>query len=159
VNSYVRTRTVVSTRYTTVNVVKTIEEVLGIGPIGLNDALAAPMTDVFDTSQAAWSYKAVVPAILRSTKLPLPLPPIVVRHAAAFQRLSSALSSRSGPPAGRIYEIQSCKSNLGLLRFAFNVFDGCADVRVGQGWLARTWLHRTLAFNNTCDHGLVALHD
>src|SRR5262249_52620822 len=45
---YVRQHAVVSTRYTTVNVVKTIEEVLGIGPIGLNDALAAPMSDIFD---------------------------------------------------------------------------------------------------------------
>src|SRR5262249_11263568 len=66
---YVRQHVVVSTRYTTVNVVKTIEEVLGIGPIGLNDALAAPMSDVFDTSRADWTYKAIVPDVLRSTQL------------------------------------------------------------------------------------------
>jgi DNA-binding beta-propeller fold protein YncE len=70
--AYVRRHAVVSTRYTTVNVVKTIEEVLGIGPIGLNDALAAPMSDVFDANSAGWSYKAIVPDVLRSTKLPLP---------------------------------------------------------------------------------------
>jgi DNA-binding beta-propeller fold protein YncE len=70
--AYVRRHAVVSTRYTTVNVVKTIEEVLGIGPIGLNDALAAPMSDVFDPSAAGWSYKAIVPEVLRSTRLPLP---------------------------------------------------------------------------------------
>lgn len=69
---YVRQHALVSTRYTTVNVVKTIEEILGIGPIGLNDALAAPMSDVFDPDQASWTYKAVVPDVLRSTKLPLP---------------------------------------------------------------------------------------
>jgi DNA-binding beta-propeller fold protein YncE len=69
---YVRQHAVVSMRYTTVNVVKTIEEVLGIQPVSLNDALAAPMSDVFDTNAAAWSYKAIVPDILRSTQLPLP---------------------------------------------------------------------------------------
>jgi DNA-binding beta-propeller fold protein YncE len=69
---YVRQHAVVSTRYTTVNIVKTIEEVLGIGPIGLNDALAAPMSDIFDVHQADWSYKAIVPNVLRSTQLPLP---------------------------------------------------------------------------------------
>ena len=70
--AYVRQRAVVSTRYTTVNVVKTIEEILGIGPIGLNDALAVPMSDIFDPNQATWSYKAIVPSVLRSTRLPLP---------------------------------------------------------------------------------------
>jgi DNA-binding beta-propeller fold protein YncE len=72
VGPYVKQRAVVSTRYTTVNVVKTIEEVLGIGPIGLNDALAAPMSDVFDPNVETWSYKAIVPDLLRSTTLPLP---------------------------------------------------------------------------------------
>jgi hypothetical protein len=69
---YVRQHAVVSTRYTTVNVVKTIEEILGIGPIGLNDALAAPMSDIFDPALSSWSYRAVVPDVLRSTRLPLP---------------------------------------------------------------------------------------
>jgi hypothetical protein len=69
---YVRQHTVVSTRYTTVSVVKTIDEILGIGPIGLNDALAAAMSEVFDPSQENWSYQAIVPDVLRSTQLPLP---------------------------------------------------------------------------------------
>jgi len=69
---YVRRHTLVSERYTTVSLVKTIEEILGIGPIGLNDALAAPMSAVFDPSLAAWSYQAIVPDVLRSTQLPLP---------------------------------------------------------------------------------------
>src|SRR5438270_6375990 len=49
-----------------------MEEVLGIKPLGLNDALQQPMSEVFSTQQATWNYKARVPAILRSTKLPLP---------------------------------------------------------------------------------------
>ena len=49
-----------------------MEEVLGIKPLGLNDALQPPMAEVFSTQQATWTYKARVPAILRTTKLPLP---------------------------------------------------------------------------------------
>ena len=49
-----------------------MEEVLGIKPLGLNDALQPPMSEVFSMKQATWNYKARVPAILRSTKLPLP---------------------------------------------------------------------------------------
>jgi hypothetical protein len=69
---YVHQHAVVSTRYTTVSVIKTIEEILGLGPIGLNDALATPMSDVFDPSVTSWSYKAIIPDVLRSTRLPLP---------------------------------------------------------------------------------------
>ena len=49
-----------------------MEEVLGIKPLGLNDALQPPMTEIFSTQQTAWSYKARVPAVLRTTQLPLP---------------------------------------------------------------------------------------
>jgi DNA-binding beta-propeller fold protein YncE len=70
--AYVRQSALVSTRYTTVSVVKTIEELLGLEPVGLNDALAAPMSEVFDTKVSTWSYRAIVPGILRSTQLPLP---------------------------------------------------------------------------------------
>jgi len=50
----------------------TIEAVLGLAPMGLNDALARPMSGVFDTTRADWSFKVTVPAVLRSTRLPLP---------------------------------------------------------------------------------------
>ena len=69
---YVRQHAVVSKRYTTLSVIKTIEEILGLDPIGLNDALASPMSDIFDPSLTAWTYKAIVPGVLRSTKLLLP---------------------------------------------------------------------------------------
>ena len=69
---YVRQHALVSKRYTTVSLVKTIEEILGLEPMGLNDALAAPMSDVFDPNVTTWSYKAIVPDVLRSTQLPLP---------------------------------------------------------------------------------------
>ena len=72
IGPYVRHRAVVSKHYTTVSMLRTIEEVLGMKPMGLNDALQPAMTEVFSQEQATWTYTARVPAVLRSTKLPLP---------------------------------------------------------------------------------------
>jgi YVTN family beta-propeller protein len=69
---YIRQRAVVSRYFTTVSLLRTIEEVLGLQPLGLNDAFDAPMAEIFSTQQSAWSYKAKVPAVLRTTQLPLP---------------------------------------------------------------------------------------
>ena len=69
---YVKQGAVVSHRYATVDLVRTIEAVLGIAPMGLNDALAEPMAEVFDTKQADWTFDAIVPGVLRTTNLPLP---------------------------------------------------------------------------------------
>jgi len=85
---FVRQHARVSTRYTTVSVVKTIEKILGIGPVGLNDALATLMSDIFDPNSPTWSYKSVVPEMLRSTKLSLPAvghaSNAVPKHSAAY---------------------------------------------------------------------------
>jgi len=72
VGPYVRKGALVSTRYTTLNVLRTIEAVLGLKPLGLNDALASPMADVFDPAQMQWTFRAEPADILRSTKLPIP---------------------------------------------------------------------------------------
>ena len=72
VGPYVKQHAVVSTHYTTVNLLRTIEDVLGIGPMGINDDVLSPMADVFTTTAKPWTYTAIVPAILRSTRLPLP---------------------------------------------------------------------------------------
>ena len=71
---YVKHGAVVSKRFTTVNMLRTIEGVLGLAPMGVNDALAAPMADAFDPAQADWTFTAQVPAVLRTTQLPLPPP-------------------------------------------------------------------------------------
>jgi YVTN family beta-propeller protein len=71
---YVKQRALISRRFNTITLLRTMEEVLGIKPLGLNDALQPPMAEVFSTTQAAWTYKARVPSILRTTKLPLPAP-------------------------------------------------------------------------------------
>ncbi len=68
----VRQGALVSTRYTTVNVLRTIESVLGLSPLGLNDGLAAPMADLFDPAAANWTYHAVAADVLRTTQLPIP---------------------------------------------------------------------------------------
>jgi DNA-binding beta-propeller fold protein YncE len=71
---YVRQNALVSERYTTVHVLRTMEDILGIEPLGLNDSSVESMTAVFDRAAEVWDYRAVVPAVLRTTQLPLPAP-------------------------------------------------------------------------------------
>jgi hypothetical protein len=71
IGPYVRHNALVSTRYTTINVLRTIEAILGLKPLGLNDALATPMDDVFDLSYSQWSYRAEAADVLRKTQLPI----------------------------------------------------------------------------------------
>jgi YVTN family beta-propeller protein len=72
IGPYVKQHAVVSERYTTVSMVHTIEAVLGLSSSSIYAAASAPMSEVFDLGQSAWSYKALVPAILRTSQLPLP---------------------------------------------------------------------------------------
>ncbi len=69
---YVKQGAVISEHYTTVNLLRTITDVLGAEPVGLQAALAEPMAKIFDLKQKAWSYRAIVPDVLRQTQLPLP---------------------------------------------------------------------------------------
>jgi DNA-binding beta-propeller fold protein YncE len=70
---YVKQGAVVSKNYTTVSMIATIVDVLGIEHLGTYDALEEPMTDVFSTSAKQWDFNAIVPDILRTTQLPLPV--------------------------------------------------------------------------------------
>lgn len=72
IGPYVKQGALVSKHYTTVSMLRTIGEVLGIGPLGVNDGLSEPMADLFDKGQRRWDYKALVPEVLYSTRLPLP---------------------------------------------------------------------------------------
>jgi hypothetical protein len=85
---YVKQGAVVSHRYQTVNLVKTMEDILGLQPMGLTDAQAEPMTAVFDLSRSEWTFDAIVPAVLRSTTLPLP--PVATTEAPCAERHRSA---------------------------------------------------------------------
>ena len=69
--AYVKQSAVVSTHYTTVNVLRTIEDLLGMKPMGINDDVIEPMADVFTTEYKPWTYTATVPEVLRSTQLPV----------------------------------------------------------------------------------------
>jgi DNA-binding beta-propeller fold protein YncE len=72
VGPYVRQHTVVSTRYSTVNLLRTIEDILGTQHVNLNTAYQRPMTDVFDITQdPAWTYSAVASTVLSTTQVRL----------------------------------------------------------------------------------------
>ena len=72
IGPYVKQGAVVSKAYTTVSLLRTIKDVLGIDSMNFNDGLAEPMADVFDLNQVSWQYQAIVPEVLRTTQLPLP---------------------------------------------------------------------------------------
>jgi YVTN family beta-propeller protein len=64
ISPYTKRNTVVSSRYTTVNMLRTIENILGTGYMGINDANAKPMSDVFTQTADLTPYTAIVPGIL-----------------------------------------------------------------------------------------------
>jgi YVTN family beta-propeller protein len=72
--AHVRRGAAVHTPYTTPSVLRTIELLLGLAPMGQHDAAAPPMDDVLDVQPHADGYEAIVPAVLRSTELALPAP-------------------------------------------------------------------------------------
>jgi YVTN family beta-propeller protein len=89
VGPYVKQHEVVSTAYTTLDFVRTMEDILGLPPLNISDALAAPMADVFDLNQSTWKYTATASAMLAGTGLPLPasvakLKPLKPTHDAAY---------------------------------------------------------------------------
>lgn len=69
VGPYVKQRQTVSTRYSTVNMLRTIEDILGLDHLSLNDAYQRPMADVFNVSQAAWTYTATMSPYLKATQI------------------------------------------------------------------------------------------
>lgn len=71
VGPYVRRHAVIDARYSTVNLLRTIEDVLNIGPMTLNDAYERPMTEVFSRKEARWNYAAQLPVPLTATQLPV----------------------------------------------------------------------------------------
>ena len=91
VGPYVKQGVVISARYTTVNMLRTIEDVLGIEHMNLHDAGVHPMADLFDLHKRDWTFAAAPSDILRtSTTLPLPpkmagrVLPLKPTHSAAW---------------------------------------------------------------------------
>jgi DNA-binding beta-propeller fold protein YncE len=73
--AWVKRGVVVSTQYNTIDLIRTMEEVLGLPAMNLNDALASPMADIFNTTPSPWSFTATPSAYLYGTQLPLPPQP------------------------------------------------------------------------------------
>ncbi len=71
VGPFVKQHSVDSTYYTTVNMIRTMEDVLGLEHLNLNTATSAPMTDVFDINQRNWNFDAQPSSVLARTDLPL----------------------------------------------------------------------------------------
>ncbi len=70
VGPYVKQGAVVKTRYSQVNALRTIEDILNTQHINLNTAFQRPMADAFDIrSSGAWSYDAVASTVLKTTGL------------------------------------------------------------------------------------------
>ncbi len=59
-------------RYTTPSVLRTIELLLGVPPLGRRDAVAPPIAEALSETLDETPFVATVPDVLRSTKLPLP---------------------------------------------------------------------------------------
>lgn len=72
IGPYVKRGVVVSTPWNTIDFVRTVEEVLDIPPMNLNDALAHPMADLFQATPQPWSFTAAPSDYLYGTSLPLP---------------------------------------------------------------------------------------
>jgi hypothetical protein len=66
---YVKQGAVISTPYNTINMLRTIEAILGLDPLNLYDGTAATMSDVFDTtmSPSAFTFTATESPILMGT--------------------------------------------------------------------------------------------
>ncbi len=79
VGPYVKRNAVISAHYTTLSMYRTIEDILGTAHSNLNDALAHPMTEVFDLDQnlteTPFTFTATPSAYLYGTSL-IGLPPM-----------------------------------------------------------------------------------
>jgi YVTN family beta-propeller protein len=82
VGPYVKQGAVISTPYTLVSAVRTIEDVLGTKHMNINTAYARPMTDVFDIQMSpSWSFNAVASTYLQGTGLQATLDQMGVKYA------------------------------------------------------------------------------
>jgi hypothetical protein len=80
---YVKNRTVIGTPYTQVNVLRTIEDILGTQHINLNTASARPMAELFDVAATpVWTFNAEASTVLQSTALAEAPGKLGVRYAA-----------------------------------------------------------------------------
>ncbi len=58
---YVKHHAVVNERYSTVNLLTTIEDILGLEHLSIYDAYQRPMSTVFDLTQRKWNFTVIEP--------------------------------------------------------------------------------------------------
>jgi len=88
VGPYVKQGAVVSTRYSTISMLRTMGDILGLEKLDIQIADTPPMTDVFDTRRQSWSYTAVPSQVLLThTQLPIPGKDALLKHAGLAPRL------------------------------------------------------------------------
>lgn len=148
---YVRHGALVSTRYTTVNVLRTIEAVLGLKPLGLNDGLAAPMADLFDPAQTGWTFHAKAADVLHTTQLPIAADRFVKASAAMAACPNRSSSWWANAMRGQNFEaedhLDTGSFNAALWRGLGDgpqpsTRDG-ADLRGGRATLLQDEVHRS----------------
>ncbi len=71
IGPYVKQNFVDPTRYNTVSMLRTMEDILGMPHLNLNDASSVPMANAFDLKQTTWNYTATPSAYLQQTTLPI----------------------------------------------------------------------------------------
>jgi YVTN family beta-propeller protein len=64
--AYVRRNAVVSRKFTTVSMISTMVDLLGMQHLGLNDFNALPMAEVFKTKASDWTFNVTLPDILKN---------------------------------------------------------------------------------------------
>lgn len=80
VGPYVKQGKVVSEFYTTVSIIRTIEDVLGLEHLNLHTATARPMVEIFDFNQKDWNFHAEPSSHLADTQLPIPKKEGIILH-------------------------------------------------------------------------------
>ncbi|MBV9276080.1 MAG: bifunctional YncE family protein/alkaline phosphatase family protein [Verrucomicrobia bacterium] len=68
---YLKKGAVVSRAYTTINVLRTIEDILGLDHLNLYTAAQEPMSEAFDINHPDWDFTAKPSALLKDTQLPI----------------------------------------------------------------------------------------
>ena len=82
VGPYVKQGAVVSHRYSTVSMLRTMSDILGLEHLDVQIASTKPMTDVFDLTKSSWTFSAIPAQILlTNTTLPILNKDALLKHA------------------------------------------------------------------------------
>jgi DNA-binding beta-propeller fold protein YncE len=88
ISAYNKRNQIVHTPYTTENVLRTIEDLLGIRPVSFHDANAMPMVDLFTMTPDLTAYAPYVPGVLCAA----PVSPDLVGDACKSGRVTASVS-------------------------------------------------------------------